>query len=748
MPSDAAFLDLMQRAGINPGGAAPAQPGEAPDLRRESGIGWPTIAALGALGAGVALARRPGMAAKLSEFWQKPLGGLERWTAAGKPVELGRIGVPGLPSELPLLRSNPQSQLVSDTERIGANMAKGTSRLLEKPFVKSLTAEKPDVIKDLENTQVGNFLAQQATGMTPSQAKQASLANGPQWMRDYDSWRSAMLPVEQWAKRFMGMEHIPQTPGPYIPRKTVRDFEFNLHPQGGMFGDLRTGLGGFEEARQYPTMRAGEAAGVKYDDPRISILGREVYGMRVIETAKYMQRLENRVVFRDKAQAQAVAGGAKVYELEPLPGAPKWYVPFKEEAKFLQDNLVDPQMGRLGFLKHWSDAIARNPNLVNPLPHIVKNMAYKYTLSGGTPGKLLNDVREFHQGTSPMVTLFKSFMPFDETGQTAAEMYRRAVHGIEREYYPSVLRLADMGLEAATGLQRWSSKTIFAKADPAMRFSLFKAYVLPKSRGGITTKGMSGAEAAQNVWIDLIRYGTRSSVVDAWKSMPFNFFVPWRLGTVTTLYKQITDHPFRTAALIGGIDLLREMRYRQTGRWTHLPIDYIEAPIAQVLQAKDGSDAAKSLIATTLATIAFGPGGGMAAATIKDVMEDFQMRGELGRLKNMFWGLSQIFEGISTGPQLLQHLQNGRSDLAARDFGNLLMTAATAEHSAMNYRPRRLLAALPEVGPYLQKSAQVKAAEALQQAAEIRSERGQHRREQRRNMRGTIEDRVKRLSEE
>ena len=70
-------------------------------------------------------------------------------------------------------------------------------------------------------------------------------------------------------------------------------------------------------------------------------------------------------------------------------------------------------------------------------------------------------------------------------------------------------------------------------------------------------------EASNNAWIDLVRYGTRSDLVDFWKSIPMNFFVPWRIGTLTTLLKQAKNHPIRTAIIVGGIDYLRAPRVRR-----------------------------------------------------------------------------------------------------------------------------------------------------------------------------------------
>jgi len=681
------------------------------------------------------------MVQKLDTLWQRPLKGLERYTA-GRPVNLPHIGIPGMPSELPLLHAKPSSILTSEMERVGTHMAEKTKSLVDQPWAKETLKQSPDVIKDIENSRVADFMTRMTTGgMSPTQAKAASMANAPQWFQEADAFRVATKAGpygENWAKRFLGLQQTPERWGPYWARNVVKDETASLRGTQGLFGELRTSVGPAERARKYPTMRAGEQAGIQYDDPRVAWLNREVHALRLIETAKFMQRLENRVVFRTEAAAKAAGGGAHalpMHEILGMPGAPTWYVPYKEEWKFLVDNLSSPEWGKLGFLRSWSNSLARNPNLVNPLPHIVKNMAYKYRLAGGRLSQLPGDWMEFQRGTSPMVSIFKQVMPFESTGQTAEQVYHRAVNTIRQENYPAVARLTQLGIDATLGrAQRASSKIIFSQADPAMRYSLWKQYV---------AKGMPPEEAAQNVWIDLIRYGTRSTIVDAWKSVPFNFFVPWRLGTVTSLYKQLTQHPLRTAMIVGGIDLLREIRYRQSGQWTHLPIDYIEQPIAQVIQGKDVGDSAKSLVAATLATIAFGPGGAYAASTIKDLMDDIQMRGEKRRLINMFWGLSQAYEIPAHGYKVIQALNAGNGALAASEASKMLTSIALAEHTALNYRPRRLLAALPEVGPWLQKSAQVKAAEQMQQAIERKGEVKERRREIYRGR--TIEDRVKAL---
>jgi hypothetical protein len=113
----------------------------------------------------------------------------------------------------------------------------------------------------------------------------------------------------------------------------------------------------------------------------------------------------------------------------------------------------------------------------------------------------------------------------------------------------------------------------------------------------------------------------------------------------------------------------------------------------------------------------------------------------------MFWGLSQIYDGGKTGKRMLEDLQAGNYSRMASDGANLIATGLTAEHSALNYRPRRLMAAVPEWGPFLQKSVQVKLAEQMQDQMERRRDRGIEKGQLRRDRVGTIEDRVRRMTE-
>jgi hypothetical protein len=220
---------------------------------------------------------------------------------------------------------------------------------------------------------------------------------------------------------------------------------------------------------------------------------------------------------------------------------------------------------------------------------------------------------------------------------------------------------------------------------------------------------MSDQEAANNVHIDLIRYGTRSELVDFWKSVPGNFFVPWRVGTVGSLAKQIGTRPLQAAAFIGAVDYLREAHHRETGRWTHLPIDYVEGPLAQLLYKHNPT--AMTAYAGTTALV--GPGGNVAF--LKNIIDTLQGKGDWDVTKRMFWGLSQMF-----------NLQNEWDAYAktgdTQHLANLLRSVSISEHDATKYVPKRLMQGLPQSLPFLEKSRRVVQAETFERERERKVE--------------------------
>lgn len=297
-------------------------------------------------------------------------------------------------------------------------------------------------------------------------------------------------------------------------------------------------------------------------------------------------------------------------------------------------------------------------------------------------------------------------MPFGDGSEPVTQLVSKEAGNWAQRITAKGLRVND-----------FSSKMIFEKADPAMRYSLWKKYV---------RKGLDDQSAANEVWVDLVRYNENSGAMNAWKAWPFNFFVPWRTGTYVSLYKAATQRPIQTLLLIGAVDYLREIRYRKSGMWTHMPHDYGEAPTAELVNRavkakgiKDAPDVALAagLIAAT--TALFGPGGGQAPSTIKDVMSFIQNDPrERERVLNMFWGISQLY---NMPREFIAYTKDGDN----QHFVNMLTEAAIAEHSALKYEPRRLMKYLPEWMPFMQKSEIVRNAETLRAITDAKIEKAQ-----------------------
>jgi hypothetical protein len=341
-------------------------------------------------------------------------------------------------------------------------------------------------------------------------------------------------------------------------------------------------------------------------------------------------------------------------------------------------------------------------------------MAVKALLARGpvAPYTLARDAVEWARSSNPrMMREFQEAMPFSESGTTAGDVLGRELRG------GSLSDAVRRALRTLGMVNKPSQKVIFEWADPAMRYSLFKYY-----RG----QGMGIYEAGNHAWTDLIRYGTRSTATDFWKSIPFNFFVPWRFGTMVSILKQATNHPIRTALLLGALDYMREIRYRQTGKWTHLPLDYTEKPIAAIVQERNPKDLVSVLATTAL----FGPGGDFSIKQLTDVLNAVGNKPhamEIDRLKNAFWGISQIY--------------NLPVEFAKGDYSGMLATALLGEHNALTYQPRRLMRDLPESLPFMKKSALVKRAEEMQAAKRRSLERADERRSLK--PRSTIEDKLR-----
>jgi hypothetical protein len=193
-----------------------------------------------------------------------------------------------------------------------------------------------------------------------------------------------------------------------------------------------------------------------------------------------------------------------------------------------------------------------------------------------------------------------------------------------------------------------------------------------------------------------------------------------------SLVKQVANHPIRTALLVGGIDYLREANYRQRGTWFHLPWDYTEKPIASMLQ--EGGAEALGVLGTTAV---FGPGGDFSAKQLEEMVA--MLRGkentfETDKVKNMFWGLSQLY--------------NLQDEFRKGNYADMLGTILLGEHRAVSYAPRRLMRDVPEWLPGMGKSELVEQAEQEQARRKQRHEQLVERRQA--HPRTGIEERLRR----
>ena len=653
---------------------------------------------------------------------QKMVDALKRFR--NKFPEEGRVRV-----------ARPNSPVISEVERWSVGLADGLQRIAEMLWWKPLRNMNPEVLKDTEETMVREWLRRlpptiRAAMRDPDHTWTASEIALQRQMRDqvitqfappelqaYMRHRDAALARENRSRQFFGLDPIPEEVGPYLPRRTKAESREAVSLGGGQLGvgrGLQTTVRGHQQGRVFETYRQGEAGGIEYEDPRNAIFLREWEGLKLRATHRLFRNLEAKGgLYRDVASARRASMNQRPWAVENAPGG-TWYTPTEAEAKFMQQNLTESGKGSLGSLVGYANGLARNPQLVNPSPHVLKNMGFKLLLARGpvTPYVAVRDAIEWAKGANPqLLREFNEAMPFSASGHTAPEILGR--------------QLRDQGIKEAvrTGM-RWvgtvnrpSQKVIFEWADPAMRYSLYKHY---------RQQGMGVYEAGNHAWQDLIRYGTRSDRIDFWKSIPLNFFVPWRYGTVVSLFKQIRQHPVRTAALIGAIEYLREARYRATGKWTHLPIDYAEKPLAQLLQDRNPADLAAVLGTTAL----FGPGGDFSAKQLGDLFQALQGKPgavEQDKIKNMFWGLAQIYN-------LPQEYERG-------DYAGMLATILLGEHNALTYQPRRLAKDLPEWLPLMQRSEAVRIAEDLQALKKQRQETAAEKRAQK--PRSTIEDKLR-----
>jgi hypothetical protein len=590
-------------------------------------------------------------------------------------------------------RESKDSPVITEMAWYHAEQAERLDGVLKAPWMRAVKKMEPDDLKRLEQTAVDIW---EASDKTP-EALETAIRSWPEELKEYARFRNQTLADEALARKNMGLDPLDELPGPYLPHKIDTELNTTINIGGGGYRQaLPTNVGGAQYHRQFRTMLEGEAAGMNYIDPRNAILLREWDSIRMTQTERLLKSLKNRALFETEEAAKAVSKTGEAFPISGLPGAELYWAPTKAEALFLAQNLAQRPLGIqipfIGSLKTYSDLLFRNPNLVNPAPHITKNMWAKYILASGdvNPGTVIRDgIELFRNPNLDSVKLFREFMPYADTDPAYALLQHALVKG-------KVETAFQTGLDTLAKLNKPSAHVIFKWGDPAMRYSLFKKYI---------SKGMSPQEAANHAWVDLVNYATRSDLVDMWKSIPMNFFVPWRVGSVTSVAKQAITHPVRAAIVIGGVDLLRELRYRETGRWTHLPWDYFEGPVVTAVEAMLEGNVSQ-LGFEVFANALFGPSGEATAGNIKRMMTESKSGSDaMKHLGKVFWGIVQLFPSSEIASEFAKFSKDGDPS----HFINAVMAALVAERDTKGYKPHRVLKAIPE--SVMPKSRKVRGAE-------------------------------------
>ena len=557
-----------------------------------------------------------------------PIGG---WTPPPTPTEPGywkkvlKYEQAKWGQEYPVLKRVPQSPVISEIEGHHVFVENEMETLTQQPWVKGIMKIGDRDGKKYEAQAIADWVA---GGKTP-EAYEAAVSKLPANLRQMLKERDNQIAVENEIRRRRGLPEITPIAGPYFPRmasqewRELRDIT-RRHPAQAATSQS---VGAFQQPRAMQKFEEGEKLGVEYEDWRRSFLMREARGRVLQATDKMMTDLEQvGVLHKSEVAARAASPTGEVQPVTGLPFAPeggKWWVRSKEEAQFLIQNLKSAQHS-LGSLSGFAKNYIRNPSLVNPWPHIVKNMGLKQmqqaVVGGLNPARVLNSTFAYRRGKADMLDEFNSVMPFSKEGKTVWDIMQTAGPKGPVEAF-------EKGIGS---LNSFSRGKIFRDWDPAMRYGLWREYV---------RKGMNLQEAANHTWIDLIRYGTRSDRIDAWESLPFNFFVPWRTGTVRTINKAVQTAPVRAGLFIGAVDTIRELDYRYNGRWTHLPYDYIERPLMTLM-----TEGPKEGLSTLQTTMVAGPGGEYAFNTIKTMINDVQGKGGISDIRTLVWGMAQVYD--------------------------------------------------------------------------------------------------------
>jgi len=608
-----------------------------------------------------------------------------------------------LPRSWEVVRKVPESPVISEHQRLLDAERDYMENFTSQKWWQTLRRRPEEEIIELEHQAVMDYRRMLAGNVPREVAWARAVSQMPPDVQALFQWREARVPVERAAARGLAVDEPAYTGDPYLARLTNEEGKavVDLSPQIANWGrHIRQSIGGFDKSRVHPTMKMGINAGTQYETPTMAAFVRELYSMRLEGTARMLRALKEKgVLFDEKADAlaanKALKKNAGDVTLVRGFGGKDYWARSRVEAQFLGQNLNAVSAGgSMGKLVRVANAFARNPNLMfNPLPHATKNMAFKYALARVGNYGFKKAAREYSTNAQ-MRARFEAVMSLPKSGRTLPQ-----------------LRALEAGSYAERIAAKWgkwlsanhlSARFNFAIADPAMRYALWKTYV---------KKGLSDQAAANHVWVDLIRYDENSGALNFWKGIPFNFFSTWRLGSYISIFKQLRNHPIRSLLFIGAVEYLREILYRKFGWWTHLPVDYVDAPLAEAIEKPSAIPGIAAM------TYMFGPGGAQAPHTISDVMA--AVHGDVGmksRVVNMFWGLSQLFN-------IPMEFNAYLKDQNPEHLALILQNAAFSTHSALKYQPHRLMQWLPESLPGMEKSAKVRYAEFLQAKIEARQEK-------------------------
>lgn len=579
----------------------------------------------------------------------------------------------------------------------------------------------PQLIADAEDVAVKHFdslINDPENPMHPEVALDEAIRDSP--LREVFEDMRDNEPIDDAAADMLGVPRPKKVTGPYLPRITSRGSELIIelgHKTKGIVSQMRKSIGIFDESRVHRTMMDGinrEKGGpVVYKTPFEAWLQRKKVGALLRATANAVDYMRKNGGIFDTPEAARAASkdGKTAIKIEGLGGRDYW-AKSRQQAIFIDHNFSNLGRGRhpIGRAVELLNSYIRNPNLVNPLPHITKNMLYKYLLRTVRGDRLAADWLEFRNNSNP--ELRAEFEKYIRTPKT----FLRIPQLMARELPTGLTKL--IGKRIA--LNEFSQKIIFQKADPAMRYSLWKHYL---------RQGMNPAEAAGHTWIDLVRYDANSGGMSLWKSIPLNFFTAWRTGTYVSIFKAMKEHPYRTLAFIGATEYMREAVFRKSLTWTHMPIDYVTAPIAEVIDGIDkankaiklGANPVKAYAGVALGaaqiiatTAAFGPGGAQGPDSIKKFIDIVFGGGSVidkAKATNMFWGLAQL---ANMPQEFLAWRKDGDPKHIALIFSNL----ALGTHEAIKYEPRRLGSLIPESWPGMQKTPEFKEAQRLREKRE------------------------------